>query len=52
MSKDINNNVKPPCKYYDRCGGCQLQHLSNEAQNVYKQKFVEELLGKFAKVER
>ncbi|KPK79883.1 MAG: hypothetical protein AMS25_11015, partial [Gemmatimonas sp. SM23_52] len=22
----------PPCPFYDRCGGCQLQHLRYEAQ--------------------
>lgn len=51
MNKDINKYVEPPCKYYERCGGCQLQHLSNEAQNLYKQGMVERLLGKFGKVE-
>lgn len=51
MAKDLNKYVEPPCVYYDRCGGCQLQHLSNEAQNLYKQDMVERLLGKFGKVE-
>lgn len=51
MSKDLNKYVEPPCKYYEKCGGCQLQHLSNEAQNLYKQSLVERLLGKFGKVE-
>lgn len=52
MNKDINKYVEPPCSYYERCGGCQLQHLSNESQNQYKQDIVERLLGKFGKVEK
>lgn len=51
MNKESNKYVNPPCKYYDRCGGCQLQHLTNESQNGYKQKKVEDLLGKFGDVE-
>ena len=44
--------VKPPCRYYRDCGGCQLQHLSNATQNNYKQEKTEELLGKFGEVNR
>ena len=51
MEKQLYKHVKPPCPYYDRCGGCQLQHLTNESQNRYKQNMVEALLGRFAKVE-
>lgn len=43
--------VKPPCIYFDRCGGCQLQHYSNESQNMLKQDAAEKLLGKFGHVE-
>ena len=42
--------VKPPCPYYDKCGGCQIQHMSYEGQSKYKQAKVEELLGSFCKV--
>ena len=52
MNKDISKYVEPPCRYYERCGGCQLQHLSNESQNLYKQDIVEKLLGKFGEVEK
>ena len=51
MNKKPIEYVKPPCPYYEICGGCQLQHLSNESQNVYKQNIVEDLLGKFTRVE-
>ena len=47
----MNNIVKAPCKYYGRCGGCQLQHLSNPDQNRYKQEFVERTLGGFGNIE-
>lgn len=52
MNKELNKYVTPPCKYYERCGGCQLQELSNEDQNKYKQSMVEDLLGEFCKIEK
>lgn len=39
-SKD---RVNPPCKVYEKCGGCQLMHMSYEAQLKWKQKLVEDL---------
>ena len=51
MKKTELINVKPPCKYYGRCGGCQLQHLANESQNQVKQEIAEKYLGSFGKVE-
>lgn len=33
--------VEPPCIYYYKCGGCQLQHMSYQAQlNMKKEKVV------------
>lgn len=52
MDKKLIEYVDPPCIYYKKCGGCQLQHLSNESQNIVKQKRVEDLLNKFTKVEK
>ena len=51
MKKTELINVKPPCKYYGRCGGCQLQHLANESQDQVKQQTAEKYLGSFGKVE-
>ncbi|WFF73646.1 23S rRNA (uracil(1939)-C(5))-methyltransferase RlmD [Proteiniclasticum sp. QWL-01] len=51
MNKTQLVNVKPPCIYYERCGGCQLQHLSNESQNQVKQEIAEKYLSSFGKVE-
>ena len=39
------------CSVKNKCGGCQLQHLSYEEQLIEKQKQVESLLKKFCKVE-
>lgn len=44
--------VNPPCKYYKNCGGCQLQHFSNESQNKFKQNKSIELLGGFGEVNK
>lgn len=52
MKNNSNSKVKPPCQYYGICGGCHLQHLSNESQNDFKQDIAERLLGKFSKVKK
>jgi 23S rRNA (uracil1939-C5)-methyltransferase len=29
------NHAEPPCRHFPKCGGCQLQHLSDEAYADY-----------------
>lgn len=43
--------VEPPCPHYtqDRCGGCQIQHLSYEAQLVAKSRIVGEALRRIGR---
>ncbi|MCT4563668.1 MAG: 23S rRNA (uracil(1939)-C(5))-methyltransferase RlmD [Maledivibacter sp.] len=48
-SKD---RVVPKCPYFFKCGGCQLQHMSYEAQTDFKEKSVRKLLGDYGKVNR
>lgn len=45
-SKD---RVTPPCKVYEECGGCQLQHLSYEGQLKEKRDIVVQSLEKYVK---
>lgn len=44
------HRVTPVCPHFERCGGCHLQHLSVEGQAEFKQKFVENLLSKYQRV--
>lgn len=47
--KNTDKNAKCPVIY--KCGGCQMLHLDYAKQLKEKQKQVEELLGKYAKIE-
>lgn len=39
-SKD---RIKPACRYYGECGGCQLMHMTYPAQLTFKTNYVENL---------
>ncbi|HZK34261.1 MAG TPA: 23S rRNA (uracil(1939)-C(5))-methyltransferase RlmD [Bacillota bacterium] len=38
--KASDDRIEARCPYYGRCGGCQLQHLSYEAQLLFKRQLV------------
>lgn len=44
------NRVIPKCQYYNQCGGCQLQHISNKGQSDFKKKFIEKLMNDYHNV--
>ncbi|MCB0337901.1 MAG: class I SAM-dependent RNA methyltransferase, partial [Bdellovibrionales bacterium] len=45
---ESSERVKPPCEYFDACGGCDMQHIDVAAQRKFKREFVESsLLKKF-----
>ena len=43
--------VAPPCPYFGRCGGCDFQQLSYEAQLAAKQEIISDCLRRLARVE-
>lgn len=45
------DRVMPPCPVYDRCGGCQLQHLNYEAQLRWKRQMVIDNLKRIGKLD-
>ncbi|MGB3242110.1 MAG: methyltransferase domain-containing protein [Candidatus Omnitrophota bacterium] len=47
-----DDRTPPACRYYDRCGGCQLQHISYEKELFYKKEQVVELVKRIAGVEK
>ncbi len=51
VTKPSKDRVTPKCPYFDACGGCQLQHMSTEAQKRVKEDTVGKLLGHHCKVE-
>lgn len=42
-----SDRVTPPCPFYDRCGGCQLQHLAYNKQLDFKQDLLLQALKKY-----
>lgn len=49
--KPSKDRVKPPCPYFYECGGCQLQHMNEQAQMRFKQKTIDTLMKPFGKPE-
>ena len=46
-SKD---RITSNCPYYARCGGCNLDHISFEKEQEFKEEKVKEIMTKFAKI--
>lgn len=49
--KKSTERVCPPCPYFDRCGGCDLQHMSYDEQLKFKSLLVKKTIRKIAKVD-
>lgn len=45
------NRVKPVCPYYEKCGGCDLQHMNYDTQLEFKQNLVKSTLKKVGGIE-
>lgn len=45
VDKPHPNRITPPCPYYGRCGGCDLQHVSYDHQCELKQRIITELIS-------
>ena len=45
------DRVQPPCPYFGRCGGCQLQHLRDAVQPEAKREILRETLRRLGKVQ-
>lgn len=45
------HRVEPFCAHFGICGGCKWQHMSYEAQLLYKNKSVENALSRIGKVD-
>lgn len=48
--KESKDRIKPICPYYNTCGGCNIDHISFEKENEYKEIKITEILEKFAKI--
>lgn len=48
LEKKSKDRTNPPCPVYDECGGCQLQHMTYEAQLRSKEEIVKEAFSRYA----
>ncbi|WP_114570030.1 23S rRNA (uracil(1939)-C(5))-methyltransferase RlmD [Exiguobacterium flavidum] len=51
LKKKSEDRVEPPCPVYTQCGGCQLQHLSYDAELRFKQARVRDAFQRLAGLE-
>jgi 23S rRNA (uracil1939-C5)-methyltransferase len=45
------HRIEPPCPYFGRCGGCDFQHLSYEAQLAAKVEIIRDCLRRIARID-
>src|SRR4051812_10441153 len=43
--------IEPPCPYFGRCGGCDFQHLTYEAQLAAKVEMIRDCLRRIAQID-
>jgi 23S rRNA (uracil1939-C5)-methyltransferase len=43
--------MHPPCPFFNRCGGCQWQHINDSTQVVLKKEILMEILRKIGQLE-
>ncbi len=46
VNKSSEHRVNPKCQHFHLCGGCDIQHISYQAQLAFKQRKVIELLSR------
>ena len=49
--KKSKDRVTPSCPYYDKCGGCNIMHITYSKQLEFKQKKIENIFKKYFKSE-
>ncbi|MGM0602212.1 MAG: 23S rRNA (uracil(1939)-C(5))-methyltransferase RlmD [Bacillota bacterium] len=45
------DRIEPPCSVFDRCGGCQIQHINYKTQLEFKKNMVSELMHRIGGLE-
>ncbi len=47
---ESSDRVEPECEYYGKCGGCDLQHISYEAQLAAKREIILDCFTRIGKI--
>ncbi|MDY7992927.1 23S rRNA (uracil(1939)-C(5))-methyltransferase RlmD [Paenibacillus polymyxa] len=50
IAQASSDRIAAPCAIYDQCGGCQIQHMSYEAQLSWKRQHVVDVLERIGKL--
>lgn len=49
--RESTKRISPQCKYFDQCGGCQLQHIEYKEQLRIKQNAIKQALRKYTELD-
>ena len=50
IEKSSSHRITPECKYFERCGGCMLQHMDLETYNDFKLSLIKTVLPSETKI--